>query len=326
MAMDLCRRALWLSPVLSLVLMVPASAQSGSGSSGNKDGRFSLAYANQDKGTETAEAAPPATVSGGEGRLSPGGPIDMRSTDPTPVGELEWKNVFGWSTSRNGEDDDYEYELELEYGLVENHELLLSLPVEIGDGEVEGNADITVGWHWRFVEEEGDMPSLGMRNFFTLPTGVHSHGVDYRWVGLISKNITDKARLHFNPFIEVIDICDSDDDDDDGNWNGWGWGSGWNNGWNGWNDGDDGERGDFVWGAIIGADYAMSPDFAVVWDYVWRSGDVEGLHDQHALQVGFEWAFADHQKLAMTTNVGLDGDGEGEALGAQMSYIIAFGG
>lgn len=324
MARDVCKGALWLSPVLGLALVVPTLGQTDSGKSGNKDGRFALAYANQDKAATTqTETTTATTTAGSAERMNPGGPVDMRSTSPTPVGELEWKNIFGWSTSRNGEDDDWEYELELEYGLVENHELLFAIPVEIGDGEVEDNADITLGWHWKLTDEEGWMPSLGMRNFFTLPSGVHSEGVDYRWVGLITKSMTDTANLHVNPFLEVIDICDSDDDDDGEDFFGLNWDNG--NGWGGWDDGDD-ERGDFVWGAIVGADYAVSDDLLLVWDYIWRSGDVEGLHDQHEFQAGFEWAFAEHQKLAMTTNVGLDGDGEGEALGAEFSYIIAFGG
>ncbi len=85
---------------------------------------------------------------GGEEDWDVSGPVRMRSADPEETGELAVKNIFGYSTSSHG-DDDFEYELELEWGFMPDHHLILELPVEIGDGEVEGNADLTLGWHWR---------------------------------------------------------------------------------------------------------------------------------------------------------------------------------
>jgi len=305
--------ALWLSPVISLTLITVTSAQTSS----DEDGRFALAYANQDKTTQTESTSTTTTTTTtvDSERMNPGGPIDMRSSYAMPAGVFEVKNTFGWGTARNGEDDDYLYELELDYGLVDNHQLILVLPVELGDGQVEGNADLTLGWHWQFTAEEGSMPGLGMRNFIRVPSGVHSDGMDYRWVGLVTKTLTDKARLHFNPFFETRCFRDDEDEDEafDGDW--------------GWNDDEDvAEEGDFVWGGIIGLDYDVCPNVLLVWDYIYRSGDYDGVRDQHSFQVGFDWALAERQTLGFVTNVGLDGDGYGDALGAELSYAIAFGG
>ncbi len=75
---------------------------------------------------------------GGEGDWNISGPVRMRSADPEETGELEIKNIFGYSTSSDGSDDNIGYELEIEWGFMPDHHLIFELPVQIGDGEVEG--------------------------------------------------------------------------------------------------------------------------------------------------------------------------------------------
>ncbi|MEE8170630.1 MAG: hypothetical protein V3T70_08790 [Phycisphaerae bacterium] len=223
------------------------------------------------------------------------GPISLRSADPEPPGELVIKNIFGWSTSRGGDDDDFEYELEIEYGVMEDHELILQLPVEFGDARINGNADATLGWHWRLWKEEDGMPAFAMRNFIRVPSGVDSSGVDYKWVGLITKSVVPgEFRLHANPFIESV---------------------------NGHNEED---ARHFLWGSAFGFDYRCSDDLLLIADYRYETGEEEHTRDQHSLELGVDWTFADHQKLGMATTIGLDGDEQGPSLGARVSYIISF--
>lgn len=223
------------------------------------------------------------------------GPISLRSADPEEPGELEVKNIFAWSTSRDGSDDDAEYELELEYGLCENHELILEVPVELGDGRVPGNADITLGWHWRLMQEQDWLPAFAIRNYIRVPSGVDSSGVDYELRGLFTKTlVSSKMRAHFNPFLKSV---------------------------NGHNEED---YRHFQWGGIFGVDYKFSENLLLIADYIYKNGEEEHTRDQHAMELGFDWTIAKNQKIGFATEIGLDGDSQDPSLGARISYILSF--
>lgn len=225
------------------------------------------------------------------------GPIRLRGADAEEPGELEIKNIFGWSTTRSGGDDDFSYELELEYGLVENHELILSVEFEdIGDGRQDGNGDTTLGWHWKLLPEKDLLPAFAIRNFVTFPTGTGSSGVDYELRGLFTKTLIDgKMRGHFNPFL----ISDNGDEEDIRN---------------------------FRWGALAGVDYRVSDSLVLIGDYRYESGEEEHTRDNHALDLGFDWRIDDRQTIGFVTEIGIDGDTHGPALEARISYILAIGG
>jgi hypothetical protein len=145
------------------------------------------------------------------------GPYEMRSADPEPVGVLEMKHIFGWSTTK-GESDETEYEFEIEWGVAKDHELIFEIPAVIGDGGVEGNGDLEIGWHWKLWEEDGWIPAFAMRNFLHLPTGYHSDEVDYEFIGLITKSIIPgKLRFDGNPFFRFVG-GDNDEDAGDFYW------------------------------------------------------------------------------------------------------------
>ena len=223
------------------------------------------------------------------------GPISLRSADPEEPGEMEVKNVFEWSTSRDGSHDDYEYEIELEYGLSENHELIFEVPVELGDGRVPGNGDITLGWHWRLLKEQDWLPAFAMRNYIRVPSGVDSSGVDYELKGLFTKTLVpDLLRAHFNPFLKSV---------------------------NGHNEED---YRHFQWGGILGVDYKLSENLLFITDYIYKNGEEEHTRDQHAMEFGVDWTIAKNQKIGFATEIGLDGDSQGPSLGAKISYILSF--
>jgi len=225
------------------------------------------------------------------------GPIRMRSADPEPTGELEIKNIFDYGTSSDGTDDDVEYEIELEWGLAPNHELIFEVPVEMGDGGVNGNADITLGWHWRLWKEQEILPAFAMRNYIRIPSGYHSSGVDYELRGLITKSIVpDQFRLHLNPFLKSV---------------------------NGHNEED---HRYFQWGVIVGADYRLTDTLVLNVDYVHETSDAQGQRNQHTMEVGLDWCLAAHQAIGFVTRAGLDGDSAGENWGFAISYIYAFEG
>ncbi|MCB9850733.1 MAG: hypothetical protein H6817_08510 [Phycisphaerales bacterium] len=222
------------------------------------------------------------------------GPYEMRSADPEPAGVVELKNIFGWSTTK-GESDEFEYEFEIEWGVNEDHELIFEVPAELGDGAVEGNGDLELGWHWRLWREGEWMPAFAMRNFVHLPTGYHSGGVDYEWIGLFTKSIIPgKLRFDANPFIKSV------------------------------NDHREEEARHFLWGGSFGLDWRASDELILVALYRYETGELEGTRDNHYVQIGGEWDLDEHSEIGFSTTVGLDGDENGPALGAKISYIYSF--
>ncbi|MBI4718863.1 MAG: hypothetical protein HY763_13740 [Planctomycetes bacterium] len=226
------------------------------------------------------------------------GPIGLRSADPVPPGELEIKNIFEWNTTADSDKDDgAEYELELEYGLVKNHELLLRLPVELGDGRIDGNADLTFGWHWRLWEEQGWLPAFAMRNFLRVPSGVDSSGVDWEWRPLITKTLVPNSlRVHVNPFLRLV------------------------------NGNNEEEARHFHWGSLFGLDWKINDSLLFITDYKYTNGELEHTRDNHSAEFGLDWKLAEHHKLGLSTEVSLDGDEYGPAFATKVSYIFSIGG
>jgi len=237
------------------------------------------------------------------------GPYFLRSADPEPLGEAELKFIYGFK-SQADESDEHEFELVFEWGFAKNLEFILEWPVQLGDGRVEGNGDIEeFGLHIRHWEESGLLPAFATRHLIRIPTGYHSDGVDYTARGLFTWTLAPNAwRLHFNPFLTSKNGNFDDENDDD---------------W--WFGNEEGEERHFLWGAAIGFDWQLTDNMVLIMDYQNLSSADEGVRNQHALELGGEWEFAEHQKLGWQTEFGLDGDDHGTDFGARLSYILELG-
>lgn len=280
------------SGVVCLAFCAMTAADERTTGFGDGTSDFSIAPAWEE--TTTQETTMMSTASS-ENEWEIEGPIFLRSADPEETGELVFKNIFGYSTSSDGSDDDLEYELEIEWGIVENHELIFEVPIEFGDGGVEGNADITLGWHWRLWKEQDWIPAFALRNYIRIPSGYHSDGVDYEARGLITKTIVPgKLRAHLNPFLRSLNGELGDPD-----------------------------RRHFQWGAAVGVDYRLTDNLLFVADYVHESGETEGTRNQHLMEFDVDWEIAEHHKLGVSTQIGLDGDSEGPNFGVMISYIYS---
>lgn len=228
------------------------------------------------------------------------GPVFLRSATPEETGEVVVKNIFGWEHNREGSEEDrdeYEYELEIEWGVAENHELIFELPFQVGEGDVDGNGDLTLGWHWRLMKEEGSRPAFALRNYLRLPTGSDSNGVDYELRGLITKTITPGCtRLHLNPFAKSI------------------------------NGDNEPEARHFQWGAAVGIDHRLNEHLTLIADYIYSNGEEEHTRDNHEAELGLDWEIDERQSLGIAVMTSLDGDTHDPAAGAKISYMLHFGG
>lgn len=221
-----------------------------------------------------------------------GGPYFLRSADPETPGTIALKLRYEYSKSHS--DEEHVIEGVFEWGICHNWEFILEIPVEIGDGRVEGNGDITeFGFHTRLWEEGDWMPAFAVRNLLRLPTGYHSDGVDYTLIGLFTKTLVpDVLRLHFNPFLVSIN---GNQEDDDRNFRG---------------------------GGAIGFDYMASQDLRFIADYLYEVSEKYGERDQQSVELGIDWEFAEEQSLGLATVIEVDGDQTGEDFSARIQYMI----
>lgn len=219
------------------------------------------------------------------------GPYLMRSADPEEPGEVELKFIYGYEREARDEEE-HEFEFEFEWGMAEDWEFLLAVPLELGEGTVDGNGDVTLGFHTRFWEEDGLIPAFAMRNLARIPTGYHSDGVDYTGRGLFTWTlIPDTMRLNFNAFLTSFN----------GNQ-------------------EENER-DFQWGGLIGVDYSVDDHLVLIADYQNKSSEEYGQRNQHLIELGADWEIAEHQTIGLGTFIEIDGDQAGPDFGAAISYI-----
>jgi hypothetical protein len=260
-------------------------------------GGFLAEQANQ---AEPETAMEPATSEEVDRILS--GPYFLRSTDAYEPGEMELRFTYAFATF--DEDDDlHEGEFEFQWGLFENIHMILAVGAELGEGNVEGNGDITaLGMHMKLWEEDGWIPSFGMQHLVRVPTGYHSSGVDYTAIGLFTWTlIPDVSRLHFNPFVTSINGDNYEEFEDDEDFEGI-------------------RR--FRWGAAIGADCTAVEDVIFTAAYKVQSSELKGNRDSHSMEIGMDWEFVEGQELGLAWEFSLDGDTAGPDFIARIAYIL----
>jgi len=123
---------------LGMMLALPVVTDADDSVSLSEVSNFSLQATPQDDGGGGA--------GGGGGDVE--GPVQMRAADVQEQGTFDLKIGLDYGTSSNGLDDDVSNRFELQWGFMEGHELVLKLPVGYGDGRIEGNGDLSVGWQW----------------------------------------------------------------------------------------------------------------------------------------------------------------------------------
>ena len=266
--------------------------------------QFTLSYA-QDNGDGGSDVMPSWDVEG---------PYRFRSVDVQETGTMDLKLGMRWSTASDGTDDDVYFRPTLQYGIAENHELILSFPMNLGDGGRywgdgrEGNGDAHLGWQWKLVEESDSwVPAIAIYNEFRLPTGWKSNGVDWELMGIFSQTVAPDTRLHLNPFIKVIGqnftVGDSDD-------------------WFG----DVKTSRDFKAGLVLGCDRKftwMEKNMVFNADYILDSGDLNGYRMQHEAQLGVDWLMSERETLSVIATIGLDGDSQGDNFGLGFQYALS---
>jgi hypothetical protein len=166
-----------------------------------------------------------------------------------------------------------------------NMELQLSLPLDLGDGDVEGNGDLEFGVLYRFIQEDGCVPTVALLSTMRIPSGDRSDGVDGIFTGIVSHTLGPGV-LYLNGTVATLN-----------------------------NNIESYER-RFQWSVVPGYKLPVTDGLALIFDYVQQSSPWKGVGNQNLLELGAEIHLADGLTLGPGVQIGLDGREGTQNLGA----------
>lgn len=211
-------------------------------------------------------------------------------------GEWEFETGVGWNTDSGGSDDDIDMTLSLKYGITDDLFVELEvLPINFGDGGNVGNGDLELILFYQFLHEDGAMPAMAAWASMRIPTGDGSSGVDGELAMSMTKSIDDNLRLHLAGFVETA---------------------------NGGRGGDDEHRRAFQWGIGPGIDYQCTDDTIGTINYLHRSSEEYGHHNQNIIEFGVAHRIADNQHIKLAVDIGLDGQEETPNFATKLQWSI----
>lgn len=208
---------------------------------------------------------------------------------PNPPGHFEFQFDVGWQTA-SGEHDPALLRPELKYTpdgceFLRNMKLTLAVPMELGVGGVEGNADLEFGWQQRWVAEQGMMPTLATLAEIRAPSGYESSGVDFTLTGIAAKDL-GPGTLYFNAFGKSANGDNIED------------------------------LRHFQWGARTGYRWRVSDDVALIGGYLHQSSEQVGHANSNLLELSGEWHVNDNITIGPGVFIGLDDNEETPNFGA----------
>ena len=213
-------------------------------------------------------------------------------------GEWEFEVPFAWETSSNGKDDDFGLGASLKYGITNEVFLELELlPLNIGDGGDQGNGETALILFTQWVHESGDMPAFATWAEMRIPSGHDSSGVDGTLHFNLTKTLADKLRGHLEGYIMTA---------------------------NGTRGGGSEDRRHFQWGIGPGIDYQCTEKTIGIINYINRSSEEYGAHNQNILEIGLAHELTEGQHLKAAVDIGLDGNDETPNFGGKVQWSIEF--
>jgi len=231
----------------------------------------------------------------------------LEDGQPGQPGELQINYFNGWETT-SGESDPWLMKTEIEYTfkqeLLRNTKLGLAVPLELGNGGVDGNGDIEFAWKQRWIaEEEGNWwPTFSTINEIRIPSGYHSEKVDWTLTGVLAKNI-GPGTAYVNAWLKSANGSNNLEDES----------TFWDQLWCE-------EKGEdlrnFQWGFRFGYKWRLSENFAIIPAYIMESSELRGGHNQNRGEISAEWRVNEQLSIGPGILFGLDGGDETPHFGA----------
>ena len=221
----------------------------------------------------------------------------LEDGQPGQPGEWEVQIDMGWRTHPD-EHDPISLNMEIQKTLsgsefLENTQLIIAVPLELGLGGVDGNGDVSLEWQQRWVRDNGSMPTLATLTEVRLPTGYHSSGVDGKITGIVAKE-AGPGTLYFNAFAETANGDNVED------------------------------LRHFQWGFRAGYKWRIDEKLALIGDYVNQSSEEEGHANINALELSGMYKATEHLTVGPGILIGLDHNDETPNVGAGVRLMINF--
>jgi len=232
--------------------------------------------------------------------------FNIREANPNTVkGEWEVEHEMFWDTKSNGRDDSFSMEQSVRYGVT--NDLFVELGVlepNLGDGGDQGNGDLELTVFYRCLKEVPgeDTPSIATYLNARFPTGDGSRNTDATLGSIITKSLGGNWRSHFQAYVRSANGGSSDDT-------------------------DNGRR-DVQWGFGPGFDYEIDEKTLLLFNYLNKSGDKFGQHNNNILELGASREISrtdkctQHVKAAV--DIGLDGQDETPNCGARFQWVLSW--
>ncbi|MBL8880720.1 MAG: hypothetical protein JNG88_16525 [Phycisphaerales bacterium] len=211
-------------------------------------------------------------------------------------GEWEFETTFEWET-KSGSSDSYGPVFSLKYGITDTFHAELEVEqITLGQGGDQGNGELALILFKEWWKEAEILPAFATWGEMRIPSGQGSSGVDGELHFNVTKTLLPNFRGHFEGFIETANGARGGEDED--------------------------LRRAFQWGVGPGFDYSFSDDTIAAVNYLMRSSEEYGHHNQNILQLGLAQRIAQNQHLKFAVDVGLDGADETPNLGAKILWSI----
>jgi len=215
-------------------------------------------------------------------------------------GEWEFEFTFSYAT-RDRARDSFRLTQSLKYGVTDDFHIELEVAEPLGDGG-RGAGELGFTLFNTFWRETEWLPAFAGQASMRIPTGYQSSGVDGTFTGILTKTICTPFRFHVQGFVQTANGEPGD---------------------------FSGDRRHFQWGVGPGFDLKLWEGAVGVLNYLNRSSETYGEHNQNILQLGLTQKLPqitetiDHA-LKLAWDIGLDGDRETPNFGVRMQYGIGF--
>jgi len=221
----------------------------------------------------------------------------LEDGQPGEPGEWELEFNLG-SITTSDESDPITLETELQYtfdggDFLRNMQLSLEVPVVMGNGDVDGNADVEMKWQQRWVVEHDLVPTLATLVEVRVPTGFQSEGVDVGVTGIVAKD-WGPGTIYLNALIESANGDNVED------------------------------VRDLQWAFRTGYKWRFDERTAFIFDYVHRSSEEHGDSNSDLIELAGEFHVDDHLTIGPGIMIGIDDKDETPNFGAGVRVVYGF--